>query len=147
MSDGGRGRASLAVKVRKSSQKLSAQRSVVRSIAWLDGGHGFKVRVEQAYHHHRNKSRRRCQKRSPQNAAASPKNTAAHNATSQPIVMSGRIHQTNIKARIGPNTAPKTKRTQNSNRSRGGSKFTVSPQPSNELKLSHGGRERAWLQV
>jgi hypothetical protein len=36
MSDGGRGRVSLAVKVWKSSQEWSAQRSVVRSIAWLD---------------------------------------------------------------------------------------------------------------
>src|SRR2546423_12599573 len=36
MSDGGRGRASLGVKVWKSSQKWSAQRSAVRSIAWLD---------------------------------------------------------------------------------------------------------------
>src|SRR3954469_357053 len=82
-------------------------------------------RVEQAYHHHRNKPRRKCQKRSPQNAAASPKNTAAHSATSQLIAMSGRIHQTNIRPRIGPNTAPNPKRTQNSNRSRGGSSLTV----------------------
>ena len=37
MSDGGRGCASLGVKVWKSSQKGSAQRSAVRSIAWLDG--------------------------------------------------------------------------------------------------------------
>jgi hypothetical protein len=35
MSDGGRGRASLGVKVWKSSQKWSVQRSAVRSIAWL----------------------------------------------------------------------------------------------------------------
>src|SRR5437868_5693595 len=35
MSDGGRGRASLGVEVRNSSQKWSAQRSAVRSIAWL----------------------------------------------------------------------------------------------------------------
>ena len=35
MSDGGRGRASLGVEVWKSSQKWSAQRSAVRSIAWL----------------------------------------------------------------------------------------------------------------
>ena len=35
MSDGGRGRASLAVEVWKSSQKWSVQRSAVRSIAWL----------------------------------------------------------------------------------------------------------------
>src|SRR5438132_9543026 len=36
MSDGGRGRASLGVGMWKSSQKWSAQRSAVRSIAWLD---------------------------------------------------------------------------------------------------------------
>ncbi len=36
MSDGGRNRASIGVEVWKSSQKWSAQRSVVRSIAWLD---------------------------------------------------------------------------------------------------------------
>ena len=36
MSDGGRGRGSRAVKVAKSSQKWSVQRSAVRSIAWLD---------------------------------------------------------------------------------------------------------------
>jgi hypothetical protein len=36
MSDGGRGRASRAVEVLKSSQKWSVQRSAVRSIAWLD---------------------------------------------------------------------------------------------------------------
>src|SRR4051812_160666 len=36
MSDGGRARASLGVEVWKSSQKLSVQRSDVRSIAWLD---------------------------------------------------------------------------------------------------------------
>src|SRR5436309_9429275 len=35
MSDDGRGRASLGVEVWKSSQKWSAQRSAVRSIAWL----------------------------------------------------------------------------------------------------------------
>jgi hypothetical protein len=35
MSDGGRRRASLGVEVRKSSQKWGAQRSGVRSIAWL----------------------------------------------------------------------------------------------------------------
>ena len=119
MSDGGRGRVSLGLGVWKSFQKWSAQRSAVRSIAWLDGGRGFMVRVEQAYHHHRNKPRRKCQKRSPQNAAASPKNTAAHSATNLLIAMSGRIHQTNIRPRIGPNTAPNPKRTQNSNRSRG----------------------------
>ena len=37
MSDGGRERASLGVKVWKSSQNWSVQRSAVRSIAWLDG--------------------------------------------------------------------------------------------------------------
>src|SRR5438874_2516830 len=36
ISDSARGRASLAVLVWKSSQKWSAQRSAVRSIAWLD---------------------------------------------------------------------------------------------------------------
>jgi hypothetical protein len=36
MSDGGRERATLGVKVWKSSQKWSVQRSAVRSIAWLD---------------------------------------------------------------------------------------------------------------
>jgi hypothetical protein len=36
MSDGGRDRASLEVEVWKSSQKWGAQRSAVRSIAWLD---------------------------------------------------------------------------------------------------------------
>jgi hypothetical protein len=35
MSDGGRERASLVVKVWKSSQEWSVQRSAVRSIAWL----------------------------------------------------------------------------------------------------------------
>src|SRR5438034_10742897 len=35
MSDGGRGRASLGLKVWKSSQKWSVRRSAVRSIAWL----------------------------------------------------------------------------------------------------------------
>jgi hypothetical protein len=40
MSDGGRGRASLGVKVWKSSQKWSVQRSAVRSIAWLDRSRG-----------------------------------------------------------------------------------------------------------
>jgi hypothetical protein len=38
MSDDGRGRASLGVKVWKSSQKWSVHRSAVRSIAWLDVG-------------------------------------------------------------------------------------------------------------
>ena len=36
MSDGGRERASLGVKVWKSSQNVDAKRSAVRSIAWLD---------------------------------------------------------------------------------------------------------------
>src|SRR5437870_1941259 len=45
MSDSGRGRASLGVNVWKSYQKLNAQRSAVRSSAWLDPslwipGHG-----------------------------------------------------------------------------------------------------------
>ena len=35
MSDGGRGRGSRGMKVWKSSQKWSVQRSAVRSIAWL----------------------------------------------------------------------------------------------------------------
>ena len=35
MSDGGRGRASLGVKVWKSSQEWSVERSAIRSIAWL----------------------------------------------------------------------------------------------------------------
>jgi hypothetical protein len=48
MSDGGRGRASLGVKVWKSSQKWSVQRSAVRSIAWLGlcgfiGGRGATI--------------------------------------------------------------------------------------------------------
>src|SRR5881296_1981444 len=48
MSDGGRGRASLGVKVWKSSQKWSARRSAVRSIAWLGlcgfiGGRGATI--------------------------------------------------------------------------------------------------------
>jgi hypothetical protein len=38
MSDGGRERASLGVEVRKSSQEWDAQRSAVRSIAWLGDG-------------------------------------------------------------------------------------------------------------
>ena len=37
MSDGGRGRASLATEVWKSSQMWNVRRSGVRSIAWLDG--------------------------------------------------------------------------------------------------------------
>ena len=40
MSDGGRERASLGVEVWKSSSNVNAQRSVVRSIAWL-GRCGF----------------------------------------------------------------------------------------------------------
>jgi hypothetical protein len=36
MSDGGRDRASIGVEVWKSSQKETAERSAVRSIAWLD---------------------------------------------------------------------------------------------------------------
>ena len=48
MSDGGRERASLGVKVWKSSQKWSVQRSAVRSIAWLGlcgfiGGRGATI--------------------------------------------------------------------------------------------------------
>src|SRR5213078_3326134 len=48
MSDGGRGRALLGVKVWKSSQKCSARRSAVRSIAWLGlcgfiGGRGATI--------------------------------------------------------------------------------------------------------
>jgi hypothetical protein len=38
MSEGGRGRASLGVFVWKSSHRWSAQRSAVRSIAWLGAG-------------------------------------------------------------------------------------------------------------
>jgi hypothetical protein len=36
MSDGGRGRALIAVEMAKSFQKWSGQRSAVRSIVWLD---------------------------------------------------------------------------------------------------------------
>jgi hypothetical protein len=48
MSDGGRGRALLGAKVRKSSQKWSVRRSAVRSIAWLGlcgfiGGRGTTI--------------------------------------------------------------------------------------------------------
>jgi hypothetical protein len=45
MSDGERERASLGVNVWKSSQKWSAQRSAVRSIAWLGlfGGCGSRI--------------------------------------------------------------------------------------------------------
>ena len=46
MSDGGRGRASLGVGVRKSSQKWRAQRSAVRSIAWLGLSVVFRISVE-----------------------------------------------------------------------------------------------------
>jgi len=47
-SDGGRGRASLGLKVWKSSQKWRVQRSAVRSIAWLGlcgfiGGRGATI--------------------------------------------------------------------------------------------------------
>jgi hypothetical protein len=45
MSDGGRERALLGVEVWKSSQKWSAQRSVVRSIAWLDAARGITTGV------------------------------------------------------------------------------------------------------
>src|SRR5205085_7875624 len=41
MSDGGQGRASLGLEIWESSQKLNAQRSAVRSIAWLDGWQPF----------------------------------------------------------------------------------------------------------
>ena len=44
MSDGGRDRAALGVEVWKSSQKLSAQRSGIRSIAWLDAGAAITLR-------------------------------------------------------------------------------------------------------
>src|SRR5947209_19893885 len=47
MSDGGRGRASLGVKVWKSSQKWNAQRSGVRSIAWLDAWRGIVSALEE----------------------------------------------------------------------------------------------------
>jgi hypothetical protein len=47
MSDGGRESAPLGLDVWKSSHKWSVQRSAVRSIAWLDGGRGFTVSVEQ----------------------------------------------------------------------------------------------------
>jgi len=48
MSDGGRNRASVGMKVWKSSQKWSVQRSAVRSIAWLGlcgfiGGRGATI--------------------------------------------------------------------------------------------------------
>src|SRR4051812_39528503 len=46
MSDGGRARGLLGLEMRKSSQNWSVQRSVVRSIAWLDGGRGFTRREE-----------------------------------------------------------------------------------------------------
>ena len=40
MSDGGRERASIGVEVLNSSEKWNAQRSAVRSIAWLDAVRG-----------------------------------------------------------------------------------------------------------
>jgi hypothetical protein len=43
MSDGGRDRASLEVEMGRSSQKWSAQRSAVRSIAWLGVWRGSEV--------------------------------------------------------------------------------------------------------
>jgi hypothetical protein len=43
MSDGGRERASLAVKVWKSFQEWSVQRSAVRSIAWLDRSRSMEI--------------------------------------------------------------------------------------------------------
>jgi hypothetical protein len=48
MSDGGRERASLGMEVWKSSQKWSVQRSVVRSIAWLElfGGGGMCIEIK-----------------------------------------------------------------------------------------------------
>src|SRR5438874_12923667 len=45
MSDGGRERASLGVEGWKSSQNVDAERSGVRSIAWLDGSRGFTLCV------------------------------------------------------------------------------------------------------
>ena len=47
MSDGGRNRAPLGLKVWKSSQKWGIRRSAVRSIAWLDGrlGDSAKARL------------------------------------------------------------------------------------------------------
>ena len=45
MSDGGRGRASLGVEVWKSFEKWSAQRSAVRSIAWLDADDRLEKRI------------------------------------------------------------------------------------------------------
>jgi hypothetical protein len=49
MSDGGRNRTSLGVNMWKSSQKWSAQRSAVRSIAWLDGWRGYIIDVLEQY--------------------------------------------------------------------------------------------------
>ena len=49
MSDGGRGRASLGMEVWKPSQKWSAQRSAVRSIAWLDARVASMCSVESPY--------------------------------------------------------------------------------------------------
>src|SRR5205823_4706595 len=45
MRDGGEGRASLGMKVWKSSQKLRVQRSAVRSIAWLGDERGNIISV------------------------------------------------------------------------------------------------------
>jgi hypothetical protein len=50
MSDGGHERASLEVGVWKSSQKWSAQRSAVRSIAWLGLGGALSKRIVRQYH-------------------------------------------------------------------------------------------------
>ena len=46
MSDGGRGRVSLAVKMSYPPQKWSVQRSAVRSIAWLGAGAASEEEVE-----------------------------------------------------------------------------------------------------
>src|SRR6516225_9991276 len=56
MSDGGRGRASIGVKVWKSSQKLSVRRSAVRSVAWL----GLCVREYGNAHAHLGRCRNLC---------------------------------------------------------------------------------------
>src|SRR4051794_15533520 len=45
MSDGGRGRMSLVMKVCESSQNWIVQRSVVRSIAWLDANRCFEKSI------------------------------------------------------------------------------------------------------
>jgi len=49
MSDGGRERAAFGMEVRKSSQNVDAERSAVRSIAWLDvtGGNESGVMLEE----------------------------------------------------------------------------------------------------